>query len=145
MTAYREGLPSFLDPYTACFKVKPGRTHDQATPKGIYIQVLRECLLVDGEVLDLTPREAALLAFLSRSRSGSAREEIQEALWPDLDEFRARDSLYSLLHRLRKRLDKSNIVDGIGNAYRIAGSVQVDLWDIELLSQKVQRETWPAH
>jgi DNA-binding SARP family transcriptional activator len=137
--AYRDGRPSFIDAFMARFE--PRNKEAAAAPAAeMSIEVLRECVVLDGNALKLTPREAALLAFLSANRSGVSREEIQDAIWPDLDEQRARDSLYSLLHRLRKRLQKHDLVEGIGNGYRIAQGVQVDLWDLEFISQKSQRD-----
>jgi DNA-binding SARP family transcriptional activator len=136
--AYMEGRSSHLDPFIARFEPKTS-----VSRQTVRLEVLCERLTVNGKTLRLTSREAAFLTLLTRRRTGATREEIQEALWPDLDETGARDSLYSLLHRLRKRTGAAQIVEGIGNGYRLGATVQVDLWDMEFIAQKVAREGSP--
>jgi DNA-binding SARP family transcriptional activator len=141
VVAYSQGAPSVLTAYASHFEPKAVTPIREASRPGIaLLEIMRERLFVDGRFIKLTVREAAFLTFLSRRRTGTPREEIQDALWPDSDEVAARDALYSLLHRLRKRIGKVDIVESVGNAYRLAGSVQVDAWDIEFLAQRLQRD-----
>ncbi len=104
------------------------------------MQILTEHITIEDEPIRITPRNAAFLAFLSRYRRGVSREEIQDALWPDLDERAARDALYNCLYRLRKRTKTFELVENLGNAYRFAPHVAVDIWDYELLAQRVLRD-----
>ncbi|HZZ65948.1 MAG TPA: BTAD domain-containing putative transcriptional regulator [Candidatus Baltobacteraceae bacterium] len=137
--AYMQGKPSFLDEFARRFAADAGGEVRPAHGS-LRLEVLRERVIYEGQAYRLTPREAALLAYLTRHRIGTPREEIQDALWPDLDLLAARDSLYSMLHRLRKRVRGAHqLVEGIGNAYRLGDEVQVDLWDIEFVAQRVQR------
>jgi DNA-binding SARP family transcriptional activator len=135
--ACAQGRPSFLQTFTSHFEQKKGAAASVAT--ALRLEVLNEQILIDGKPIRLTTREAAVLAFLSRRRIATPREEIQDAIWPDLEETGARDALYSLLHRLRKRTMRADIVEGIGNAYRLTERVQVDLWELEFISQQLQR------
>ncbi len=45
---------------------------------------------------------------------------LQDELWPDVNEEAARDALYSLLYRLRKRIKTFELVEYLGSAYRFA-------------------------
>jgi DNA-binding SARP family transcriptional activator len=136
--AMRDGQASFLDAFVARFDPREPESRTAAAGR-ISVQVLRESLSIDGRAVRLAPKEIGLLGFLSYRRGAVSREETQDALWPELDEDAARDSLYSLLYRLRKRLGRFEIVTSIGNGYRLADGVHVDLWEIEALSERLRQ------
>lgn len=135
----RRGLPTFLDPFLGRFTGSQSRRGAIATAP-VRVEILNETIVVEGEPIRLTSREAALIAFLSARRLGASREEIQDALWPDLDERAARDALYSLIYRLRKRTKNREVVANIGNGYRFAEGVSVDLLEVDMLAQRVVRD-----
>ena len=134
--SYRKGLPSFLDAFVARFR--SDASHDEVQAN-IEIRILDESVRVGADQRKLSAREAALMAYLSRQRSGVSREEIQDALWPELDEKSARDSLYSLIYRIRHRSGNHEVIENFGNAYRIAQGVRVDLWSIQSLVRDIER------
>lgn len=105
----------------------------------VQLLLLNEHLIAGGNHVPLTRREVCFLGFMARRRVPWAREEIQDALWPDLDARSGRDSLYSLVHRLRKRIAPGCLVRSAGNAYAIDDSVRVDLWEMDDVYTLVQR------
>ncbi|HZZ66403.1 MAG TPA: BTAD domain-containing putative transcriptional regulator [Candidatus Baltobacteraceae bacterium] len=135
----RSGLPTFLDAFLERFARK-GTQRAAVTAAAVRVEILTETILIHDQSVRLTSREAALIAFLSVRRLGASREEIQDALWPDLDDRAARDSLYSLIYRLRKRTKNYEVIANIGNGYRFAEGVCVDLWEVDMLAQRVARD-----
>ncbi len=61
---------------------------------------------VDVDALLRQPKRVAVLAFLSLPRPGTwhRRDTLLLTFWPDLDQSRARSSLRSMLHSLRRHL-----------------------------------------
>jgi DNA-binding SARP family transcriptional activator len=106
--------------------------------KGVQVHLLRESLSIGGRDVALSRKDLGLVAYLSKFRRGVSREELQDALWPELDGNSARDALYSSLYRLRKRSGSTAWIENIGNAYRLSAGVNVDLWEIETIASRCE-------
>jgi DNA-binding SARP family transcriptional activator len=137
--ALMQGKPSFFAPFMERFLPSVPVEAPMPAKERIAVSVLTESVHIDGKQVIVSPREAACLACLARQRSGVAREELQEAIWPDLSESAARDALYSLLYRLRKRAGDFELIENIGNAYRYTNKAVIDLWEMEDAAQRCRR------
>jgi DNA-binding SARP family transcriptional activator len=83
-----------------------------------------------GKSLDLESRSSArareLLVFLAMHPAGATKEEAGVALWPDASTEQLKNSFHVTLHRLRKILGSSDVIDSEGGRYRLdAGSSHV--------------------
>ncbi len=96
-----------------------------------------EVHLTDGEVLSagravaLSERELALLVALSVRRETVPRARLADLLWPELDEYAARNALSVCLHRLRNHLGNDQAIVRAKDGYALHDDVRVDLWDID--------------
>src|SRR6476469_1859087 len=68
----------------------------------------------EGDQLDSVlrrPKALALLAYLAMPTPGKwhRRDSVLGVFWPDLDQLKARTSLRSALHTLRRELDEGTI------------------------------------
>lgn len=96
-----------------------------------------EVLLTSGAVraagaeVALSEREFALLVALSIRRENVPRARLTDLLWPELDEYAARNALSVCLHRLRQRLGASQSVIRGKDGYALHDEVRVDLWEID--------------
>jgi len=74
----------------------------------------------------------SLLAILAvAGGTGISREKICLYLWPDSTNARARNSLYQLLHAVRRTLDRRLIDVGATTCALNRAIVSADLWDFE--------------
>ena len=81
-------------------------TPDLAQPEfcGMRVDAASGAIYFRGEVLDLAPREAALLrALLARPGSAVAKERLTELVFPGEDQVQA-EAIEVVAYRLRKRL-----------------------------------------
>lgn len=84
-----------------------------------------------GAEVALSERELALLVALSLRREVVPRSRLADLLWPELDEYSARNSLSVCLHRLRQHLGNEKAIVRSKDGYALADDVRVDLWEIE--------------
>jgi DNA-binding SARP family transcriptional activator len=87
----------------------------------------------EGRVVALGGRELELLTALSIRREPVMRSRLTDMLWPDLEEYAARNALSVCLHRLRAHLGNETAVLRNGESYRLHDDAWVDLWEIERL------------
>lgn len=93
--------------------------------------------LCDGSVrangieISLTERELALLVALSVRREVVPRSRLADMLWPELDEYAARNALSVCLHRLRQHLGTEEPIVRTKGGYALHEGARVDLWDID--------------
>ncbi|MDP9111883.1 MAG: hypothetical protein M3M96_09655 [Candidatus Eremiobacteraeota bacterium] len=59
-------------------------------------------------------------------------------LWPDLEEFAARNALSVCLHRLRQHLGRNDLVVRDGDGYSLHAECSVDLWEIDRVLNAVR-------
>lgn len=84
-----------------------------------------------GRTIALSEREHALLVALSLRRETMARARLADWLWPELDEYAARNSLSVCLHRLRQHLGNDQAILRSKDGYALHDDVRVDLWEID--------------
>jgi DNA-binding SARP family transcriptional activator len=84
-----------------------------------------------GREISLSDREFALLVALSLRRETVPRARLADLLWPDLDEYAARNALSVCLHRLRHHLGNESSVVRAKDGYALNDDVRVDLWEID--------------
>ncbi len=98
---------------------------------------LLEVGLTDGSVLcsgrsvSLSERELALLVALALRRETVPRARLADLLWPELDDYAARNSLSVCLHRLRQHLGSDQAIVRSKEGYALHDDVRVDLWEID--------------
>ncbi|HEY9180536.1 MAG TPA: winged helix-turn-helix domain-containing protein, partial [Candidatus Baltobacteraceae bacterium] len=98
---------------------------------------LLEIGLTDGSVrcagrsVALSERELALLFALSLRRETVPRSRLADLLWPELDEYAARNALSVCLHRLRQHLGNDQAIVRTKDGYALHDDVRVDLWEID--------------
>ena len=98
---------------------------------------LLEIGLTDGSVrcagrsVTLSERELALLFALSLRRETVPRARLADLLWPELDEYAARNALSVCLHRLRQHLGNDQAIVRTKDGYALHDDVRVDLWEID--------------
>jgi DNA-binding SARP family transcriptional activator len=98
---------------------------------------LLEIGLTDGSVrcegrgVTLSERELALLVALALRRETVPRARVADLLWPELDEYAARNSLSVCLHRLRQHLGNDQAILRTKDGYSLHDDVRVDLWEID--------------
>ncbi len=84
-----------------------------------------------GREVALSDRELALLVALSIRRETVPRARLADLLWPELDEYAARNALSVCLHRLRHHLSSDHAIVRTKDGYSLHDEVRVDLWDID--------------
>jgi DNA-binding SARP family transcriptional activator len=136
LEALQQGKPSHLTRFLKRFS---DSVRAQPCEAEMRLEILSQRVLHNGKVIRISAQDTAMLAFLARSRAATSREEIQDAFWEDADANAARDALYSMLYRIRKRCGKTEIVENVGNAYRLGSAISVDIWDIETTVQHISR------
>ncbi len=97
----------------------------------IEIEVIRGGVRVNGAAVALSNRELELLVALSIRRETLHRARLASILWPEQDEYAARNALSVALHRLRGHMGRDDIVVRDGEGYRLHADARVDLWEIE--------------
>jgi DNA-binding SARP family transcriptional activator len=107
-----------------------------ATPSAAAVHVFTGRVAVDGRDVRLAGKELELLLYLAlgRARSSSARAQITEAIWPDIDdEDDAANNLRVTLSRLRRKLGDDALIVRDEGGYRLSPSVAVDVREVETL------------
>lgn len=84
-----------------------------------------------GRAIALSDREFALLAALALRRETVPRARLADLLWPELDEYAARNALSVCLHRLRHHLGNDKAIVRSKDGYALHDDVRVDLWEID--------------
>jgi len=102
---------------------------DQAAP--LEVQLAKGTVRIAGHDLSLSEREFALLVALSIRRENVPRARLTDLLWPELDEYSARNALSVCLHRLRAHLNVDQSIVRSKDGYALHDDVRVDLWEIE--------------
>jgi DNA-binding SARP family transcriptional activator len=109
-------------------------TRDRSEAAPFALEVLTGRVRIGGNVVRLPGREFELLSALAQRRDATARGRLAEMLWPDLDEFAARNALSVCLHRLRAHLGQPDVIERDADGYRLHVDAFVDIWDIERAS-----------
>ncbi len=91
------------------------------------IQLLRARVVVNGSIAQLTAKEFELVALLASTRGVLPRDRIGEALWDHLDPEEWRNNLKVTVYRLRKKLERRDVVIGDDAGYRISPDIEIDL------------------
>jgi DNA-binding SARP family transcriptional activator len=84
-----------------------------------------------GRTVSLSERELALLVALALRREVVPRGRLADILWPELDEYAARNALSVCLHRLRQHVGDDRAIVRTKDGYALHDDVRVDLWDID--------------
>jgi two-component system, OmpR family, response regulator len=92
---------------------------------GLRIDLARDTVSVDGQAVELTTKEWALLRFLaSRLDRSHTRESLANAVYEFNDEITS-NTLEVFIRRLRIKLGNDSIQTLRGQGYRLTGSVHV--------------------
>lgn len=91
-----------------------------------------------GREVTLSEREAALLVALALRRETVPRARMADLLWPDLEEYAARNALSVCLHRLRAHLGNDKAILRLSDGYRLHDDVRVDLWEFDRIVSAIR-------
>ena len=100
----------------------------------VEIEIVRGRVAVDGKPIAVGGREGELLFAIALQREPTPRDQLIEMLWPDIDEYAARNSFNVCLHKLRQRLGRDDLIVHEEDGYRLHAEAAVDLWEIERVS-----------
>ena len=106
-------------------------TRDRSEAAPIALEILAGRVRVDGTAARLSGREFELLTAIAQRREPTGRSRLAGMLWPDLDEFAARNALSVCLHRLRAHLGREDAIERDADGYRLHVDAFVDVWEIE--------------
>jgi len=106
-------------------------TRDRSEAAPVALEVLAGRVRIDGTPARLSGREFELMAAIAQRREPTPRARLAAMLWPDLDEFSARNALSVCLHRLRSHLGREDAIERAAEGYRLHVDSFVDLWEIE--------------
>ena len=106
-------------------------TRDRSEAAPLAFDVLAGRVRVDGTLVRVSGRELELLAAIAQRREPTSRAKLASMMWPDLEEFAARNALSVCLHRLRAHLRREDAVERDVDGYRLHADAFVDLWEIE--------------
>ncbi|HEV3154893.1 MAG TPA: BTAD domain-containing putative transcriptional regulator [Candidatus Baltobacteraceae bacterium] len=95
------------------------------------VQLVTGAVRAGGRAVVLSEREHALLLALAVRRETVPRSRLSSILWPDLDEYAARNALSVCLHRLRGRLGGGDAIVRSADGYALSDDVRVDLWEYD--------------
>jgi DNA-binding SARP family transcriptional activator len=116
----------------AVFAKKLVRARVQRVPL-LEFELIAGNVRCEGRSVTLIGRELELLTVLGLRREAISRARLIDTLWPDLEEYAARNALSVCLHRLRAHLGNETAIVRNGESYRLADDAWVDLWEIERL------------
>ena len=85
----------------------------------------------EGRTIALSERELAVLVALCVRRETVPRSRLADMLWPDLDNYAARNALSVCLHRLRQHLGNDRAIVRSKDGYAVHDDVRVDLWEFD--------------
>jgi DNA-binding SARP family transcriptional activator len=94
------------------------------------VDLLSGRLKRDGLPMALAGREHALITLLAITGRPMHRDDLCDAIWPDLDGDSAANNLKGLVHRLRKKL-KEGVIVHIAAGYCLAAGIHIELGDSE--------------
>jgi DNA-binding SARP family transcriptional activator len=106
-------------------------TRDRSEAAPIALEILGGRVRVDGGLARVSGRELELLAAIAQRREPTLRGRLASMLWPDLDDFAARNALSVCLHRLRAHLGREDAVEREADGYRLHADAFVDVWEID--------------
>ena len=104
---------------------------EQSQTPPLFVDVVRGIVSVDGKPVALSGRELELVVALALRRETISRSRLAAMLWPDLEEFAARNALSVCLHRLRQHLGRNDLVVREGDGYSLHPDANVDLWEVD--------------
>lgn len=106
------------------------REHAERVPL-LEVSLTSGTVRCQGRAVSLSERELAVLVALALRQEVVPRSRLADLLWPDVDEYAARNALSVTLHRLRQHLGSEDAVVRSGEGYRLHDDVRVDLWEID--------------
>ena len=131
--AARGGGYGMLDAFVARFT----RERERRTPP-LEIELATGKVASNGVPVQLSERELALLFALALRRQVVPRSRLADLLWPELEDYAARNALSVCLHRLRSHLGSEGAIVRSGDGYRLHDEAWVDLWEIDRLVSAVR-------
>jgi DNA-binding SARP family transcriptional activator len=82
---------------------------------------------VDGHAVALPDKEMELLFTVAAAGTING-EQLMDMLWPEADGDAAHNAFRVCLHRLRRHLQRGQIIRRFGKAYALDGEIAVDLY-----------------
>lgn len=85
------------------------QTHSELVFEGLLIDQLTRDVIVDGRLVELTPREYDVLVFFARSpRQVFNRAQLLEQVWESSPTWQDDNTVVEHIHRIRRKLDDEN-------------------------------------
>jgi DNA-binding SARP family transcriptional activator len=102
------------------------------------VEVFSGSVRSNGGTVQLSGRELELLIALSIRREVVTRARLADLLWPELEEYAARNALSVCLHRLRTHLGEDETIVRSEEGYRLCDDATVDLWEAERIVNEMR-------
>ncbi len=106
----------------------------------IQVDLLAGRVTVHGQRVPLSKAEFALVAALSLSERGVAREVLAEDLYPNVDPARAANATKVYVHRVRRRVGSREVIRCDDGRYVLGNAVDVEVFRLEAEVRRLQRE-----
>jgi DNA-binding SARP family transcriptional activator len=94
---------------------------------GVRVDALTGAAFSGDRRIALSPSETACVIALALSGSSALRELLAERLYPDADPANAANALKVVVHRVRRRMDRADVIRYVCGRYSLAPWVHVDL------------------
>jgi DNA-binding SARP family transcriptional activator len=95
------------------------------------VDVFSGAVRCNGQAAQLSGRELELLIALCIRPAVVTRSRLADLMWPELEEYAARNALSVCLHRLRSHLGADEAIARSDEGYRLSDGAVVDLWEAE--------------
>jgi DNA-binding SARP family transcriptional activator len=99
----------------------------------IRVSLSHRALIVAGQAVQVTAREFDVLIAIALNRRPISTDALVDRIWPDVDSARSSACLRVLVHRLRTRAGRRDIVICQRGRWSLGPNVTVDLWEWEKL------------
>jgi DNA-binding SARP family transcriptional activator len=99
----------------------------------IRVSLSHRVLMVAGQPVQVTAREFDVLIAIALNRRPISTDALVDRIWPEVDSARSSACLRVLVHRLRARAGRRDIVVCQRGRWSLGPSVSVDLWEWEKL------------
>jgi DNA-binding SARP family transcriptional activator len=102
------------------------------------ISLSERALYRDGAPIHVTGREFDVLAAIVLRSPAITTDGLIDRVWPDFDSERGRACLRVLVHRIRARARRRDIVVCEHGRWSLGRGISVDLWDWEALVERAR-------
>ncbi len=105
---------------------------------GIRIGLANRTVFAGPKAISVSDREFDVLSAIALNRRGISTDAIVDRIWPDCDESKARACFRVLVHRIRARAGRHDLLLCEHGRWTLGRAVSVDLWAYERLLREAR-------